>query len=73
MDLDHSDLIQFMPQNGRSLAISLEEWRRLKPRKIPTVFSKLRKMSTDDLAKFWAPRVRVYESLRGRIEFHFKQ
>ena len=65
LDLDHSDLIHFMPQNGRSLAVSLEEWGRLNPTKIPTLFSKLRKMSTDDLAKFWAPRVRVYESLRG--------
>ena len=58
-------LVSFQAQFGRPLVVSIEEWGRLNPSKIPVIFSRLRKLYTNDLAKFWVPKIRAYEVLRG--------
>lgn len=63
--LDLEDIVSLERQFDRDLAPALEEWGRLNVPEIERLLNKLRKLSTDMLARFWVPKVRVYEALRG--------
>ena len=63
--LDLNDIVKLERQFDRDLVPALEEWGRLNVLKIERLLTKVRGLSTDQLAEFWIPKVRVYEMLRG--------
>lgn len=63
--LDLDNIVKLDRQFERDLVPALEEWARLNIPKIKMLLTELRGLSTDLLAKFWVPKVRIYESLRG--------
>ena len=63
--LDFDNIVKLDRQFERDLVPALEEWGRLNIPGIKRLLTELRGLPTDLLAKFWVPKVRIYESLRG--------
>ena len=64
IDVLNGDVLDFIPIRDRRIVPALEEWGRLNPKLLPKVFQRLRIVTSNDLRKFWVPRIRVYDKFR---------
>lgn len=64
IDVLNGDVLDFVPPRDRRIVPAMEEWGRLNPKLIPKVFQQLRSVESNDLRKFWVPRIRVYDKFR---------